>query len=85
MKISTLLVGATFAFFVASCGESKVQEGEKTPAATEVPAPPAASAPEGNSTEINVSTDGGKIQTKDGQNETKVEVKKDKVEIEIKK
>lgn len=96
MKNTAKLMGIASILFMASCGENKVQETETTttPAAstettiikTETKeTPQTKTTTETKSTEFKVDKDGGTIETKDGENGTKIEVNKDKAGVIIKR
>jgi hypothetical protein len=84
MKSTSKVLIAAGIFFLISCGQSKVEEATSSPPAA-APLNETKVTTDGKSTEIKVSNDGGSIDTKNGGKETKIELDKDKAEINIKR
>lgn len=95
MKNSIQLFAITSVLVLSACGPAKVEETQTPPATptvtnettiikTETAKTPVAAEPK-KSTSITINKDGSSIETKNGDNQTKVELSKDKSEVIIKR
>ncbi|MBA3682874.1 MAG: hypothetical protein H0W73_17170 [Bacteroidetes bacterium] len=76
MKKITKLIAVSLTCILAACSENKTVETETAPATTEIKVVKVETKAPENSTEIIIGKDGAKVETKNGANGTKIEVKK---------
>jgi len=85
MRNITKFIALGFTCILASCASDRPAEPETTTTVTEVEVVRVETKAPENSTEVTFGKDGATLKTKDGDNDTKIEIKGGSAEVEIKK